>query len=291
MLLALVVAAVSVALYFFGANINTILNQKDVSLPVPVLTPDSAIPQDRDATSMKELEGDKICTGDQCPAEATVEPIEAPMDDVPTNETQSKLAAVDTNVGEPMQVGKKAYTAKIRDEKQCVDGKCDANKVSAESSVETAAAPTEAPVPAVASEPVPEEPEEIMLISRKKHLEPAYKEIDEASLNATLSAGCDKNVLVNFYAPWCEHCKEFLPKFKKLSERFRPNKTVQFVMVNADGEETAAMRRRFAISVYPTLQLFAAGRKCPAGNNKRGLSLPWYHPFDILTGEIEKALK
>ena len=40
-----------------------------------------------------------------------------------------------------------------------------------------------------------------------------------------------QNVLVNFYAPWCEHCKEFLPKFKKLSERFRPNKTVQFVMV------------------------------------------------------------
>jgi thiol-disulfide isomerase/thioredoxin len=231
--LAVVVAAVSVALYFFGANISVILNQKDPSLPVPALTHESALPQDRDATNMKELEGDKICTGDQCQAEATVEPIEAPMDEhLSLNHTVQKLPT-DSTLQDAKSSKKKSYTAKIQDDRQCADGQCAANTNDAAADTsKTVQEPAQESAPEQPLEPSdPDEPEEIMLISRKQNLEPAYTEIDEAALNSTLSAGCDKNILVNFYAPWCEHCKEFLPKFKKLSDRFRSNKNVDFFMV------------------------------------------------------------
>jgi hypothetical protein len=67
--------------------------------------------------------------------------------------------------------------------------------------------------------------------------------------------------------------------------------TIELILqVDADGASSADLRKRFSVTVYPSLQLFPAGRKCPASHNKRGIVLPWYHPYDLLVAEIRKHI-
>jgi len=126
----------------------------------------------------------------------------------------------------------------------------------------------------------------------KRTTTPSWREVDEAGLNATLLATCEKeyHVVVNFFAPWCDHCNDFKPKFAKIADRFRRDDRIHFVVINADGPDAAAMRKRFAVTVYPSLQLFLSGRKCPTSINKRGVVLPWYHPQDLLIEQIQKTM-
>ena len=67
--------------------------------------------------------------------------------------------------------------------------------------------------------------------------------------------------------------------------------TIELILqVDADGASSADLRKRFSVTVYPSLQLFPAGRKCPASHNKRGIVLPWYLAYDLLVAEIRKHI-
>lgn len=45
------------------------------------------------------------------------------------------------------------------------------------------------------------------------------------------AVGKDKAALVEFYAPWCGHCKKLAPEFEKLGEAFKANKDVLIAKV------------------------------------------------------------
>jgi thiol-disulfide isomerase/thioredoxin len=45
------------------------------------------------------------------------------------------------------------------------------------------------------------------------------------------AVGKDKAALVEFYAPWCGHCKKLAPEFEKLGEAFKSNKDVLIAKV------------------------------------------------------------
>lgn len=71
----------------------------------------------------------------------------------------------------------------------------------------------------------------------------------------------EKAALVEFYAPWCGHCKSLAPKYEELAKIFSGDKEVVIAKVDATEEEGLATR--FGIEGYPTLKFFAAGAAEP----------------------------
>ena len=69
-----------------------------------------------------------------------------------------------------------------------------------------------------------------------------------------------KDVLIEFYAPWCKHCKELAPKYEKLGKVTRHVST----LVIAKMDSTANEVRGFKIQGFPTIKFFPA-------NNKKGI--------------------
>jgi len=71
----------------------------------------------------------------------------------------------------------------------------------------------------------------------------------------------EKAALVEFYAPWCGHCKSLAPKYEKLANVFAGESNVLIAKVDATAE--AGLGSRFDIGGYPTLKFFPAGSSEP----------------------------
>jgi len=69
-----------------------------------------------------------------------------------------------------------------------------------------------------------------------------------------------KDVLVEFYAPWCGHCKALAPKYEELGEMYKSNadfaKKVTIAKVDATANDVPD-----EIQGFPTIKLFPAGGK------------------------------
>ncbi|KAG0031740.1 hypothetical protein BGZ81_000681 [Podila clonocystis] len=65
-----------------------------------------------------------------------------------------------------------------------------------------------------------------------------------------------KNVLVEFYAPWCGHCKSLAPTYETVAQDFVSEKNVVIAKVDATEEKDVA--DRYDIKGFPTIKFFAA---------------------------------
>ncbi|KAL3030290.1 hypothetical protein AAZX31_03G212100 [Glycine max] len=83
---------------------------------------------------------------------------------------------------------------------------------------------------------------------------------DEVVLDET------KDVLVEFYAPWCGHCKALAPIYEKVAAAFNLDKDV--VMANVDADKYKDLAEKYGVSGYPTLKFFPKSNK--AGEDYNG---------------------
>lgn len=70
-----------------------------------------------------------------------------------------------------------------------------------------------------------------------------------------------KAALVEFYAPWCGHCKQLAPKYETLANNFAGEKDV--LIAKVDATEYGELANQFGVTGYPTLKFFPAGSKDP----------------------------
>ena len=85
---------------------------------------------------------------------------------------------------------------------------------------------------------------------------PALALRDEKRVEHSLAALAGRAVLVNFWATWCEPCREEMPSMVKLAEKMA-GRPFSVLAVNV-GESEAAANRFYAYGVVARLALLAA---------------------------------
>jgi len=86
-----------------------------------------------------------------------------------------------------------------------------------------------------------------------------------------------KNVMVEFYAPWCAHCKELAPEYVQVAAHFKNNPNV----IIAKMDSTVNEAQGHSIQGFPTLKFFSS-------KNKAGVRYSGNQTKDGLIEYIEK---
>jgi protein disulfide-isomerase A6 len=75
----------------------------------------------------------------------------------------------------------------------------------------------------------------------------------------SIALNTDKDVLVEFYAPWCGHCKSLAPEYEKVANAFASEPNVVVAKVDADTHKS--LGEKYGVSGFPTIYWFGKQNK------------------------------
>ena len=80
------------------------------------------------------------------------------------------------------------------------------------------------------------------------------KSFGELSVDPEIAFKNKKPTFLEFYAEWCEVCKEMAPKVSALKDEYE--KDINFVFLNVDNQKWDKYIRKFAVNGIPQVNLF-----------------------------------
>ena len=93
-------------------------------------------------------------------------------------------------------------------------------------------------------------------------------------------------VLVEFYAPWCSHCKKLEPEYDEASQQLGPD---EGKLAKVDTTVEKKLGERFKIQGYPTLKLFRNGNPSDYKDGRTAANIVGY--MQKQSGPAVKELK
>jgi protein disulfide-isomerase-like protein len=83
--------------------------------------------------------------------------------------------------------------------------------------------------------------------------------------------GGDASWLVEFYAPWCPHCKSAVPELEKLGKAFVKSGRADIKLGKVNGDDQEKLAEKYNVEGFPTLLLFKKGQAKPVEFTKSSM--------------------
>ncbi len=95
-----------------------------------------------------------------------------------------------------------------------------------------------------------------VLVFRNLIFQPNFilKKFGELSIEPEIALTNNKPTFLEFYAEWCEVCKEMAPKIAEIKEKYEND--INFVFLNVDNPKWEKYIRDFNVNGIPQLNLF-----------------------------------